>query len=58
VVTFDLLQGAFEKIHLQDLLGEKTLQITNFSSKPRLTGFFQYRILVLISALTLPVPPV
>src|SRR6266481_8401965 len=58
VAARDMLQGAFEKIHLQNLLCEQTLQITNFSSKPRLTGFRQNRVFALFSALALLVPPV
>src|SRR5260370_29087493 len=41
-----------------NFLSEKTLQVTNFSSKPRLTGFRQYRVFALFSALALFVPAV
>src|SRR5258705_6357917 len=38
----DFLQGASEKIHLQGLLGNQTLQLAHLSSKSRFAGLLRY----------------
>lgn len=57
VLTFDFLQGAFEKIHLQRLLCKQALQIGNLSPAPGFPGLLGWLLFPDLGSLTLFVPP-